>query len=123
MAAASQLALKGEIERPPVWCALLKWMLLTFRLFLFKLTGGGRQQSRESCPLNITEHAGSCCVLHPARGGPAWMGKPWVVTVVMVYDIGTDPGCIFEGGETGGEQHCVNKHYSRTSGVIGNLYN
>lgn len=62
----------------------------------FKLTGGGRQQSRESCPLNITEHAGSCCVLHPGRGCPVWMGNPWVVTVVTVYDIGTDPWCIFK---------------------------
>ncbi|TNN40739.1 hypothetical protein EYF80_049086 [Liparis tanakae] len=62
-------------------------------LFLFKLTGGGRQQSRESCPLNITEHAGSCWAPQPGRGGPpAWSGKPWVVTVVTVYDIGTDPG-------------------------------
>lgn len=76
-----------------VWCAT--WMPLTFGLFLFKLTGGGRQQSRESCPLNITEHAGSCWVLHPGRGCPVWMGNPWVVTVVTVYDIGTDPWCIF----------------------------
>lgn len=76
-----------------VWCAT--WMPLTFGLFLFKLTGGGRQQSRESCPLNITEHAGSCWVLHPGRGCPVWIGNPWVVTVVTVYDIGTDPWCIF----------------------------
>lgn len=71
-------------------------MPLIFGLFLFKLTGGGRQQSRESCPLNITEHAGSCCVLHPGRGCPVWRGNPWVVTVVTVYDIGTDPWCIFK---------------------------
>lgn len=51
---------------------------------LFKLTGGGRQQSRESCPLNITEHAGSCCALHAGIGCPVCMGKPWVVTVVTV---------------------------------------
>lgn len=70
-------------------------------LFLFKLTGGGRQQSRESCPLNITEHAGSCWVLHPGRGWPVWMGNPWVVTVVTVYDMGTDPWCIFERKEGG----------------------
>lgn len=25
-----------------------------------------------------------------------WMGNPWVVTVVTVYDMGTDPWCIFE---------------------------
>lgn len=83
-----------------VWCAT--WMPLTFGLFLFKLTGGGRQQSRESCPLNITEHAGSCWVLHPGRGCPVWMGNPWVVTVVTVYDIGTDPWCIFWEKKGGG---------------------
>lgn len=82
-------------------------MPLTFGLFLFKLTGGGRQQSRESCPLNITEHAGSCWVLHPGRGCPVWMGNPWVVTVVTVYDIGTDPWCIFLWKEVGrGERWC-----------------
>lgn len=83
-------------------------MPLTFGLFPFKLTGGGRQQSRESCPLNITEHAGSCCVLHPGRCCPVWMGNPWVVTVVTVYDIGTDPWCILKEKKEGqGEQICI----------------
>lgn len=43
----------------------------------------------------MSEHAGSCWVLHPGRGCPVWMGNPWVVTVVTVYDIGTDPWCIW----------------------------
>lgn len=90
-----------------VWCAT--WMPLTFGLFLFKLTGGGRQQSRESCPLNITEHAGSCWVLHPGRGCPVCMGNPWVVTVVTVYDIGTDPWCIFQEMKGGGNSAILNQ--------------
>lgn len=31
-----------------------------------------------------------------------WMGNPWVVTVVTVYDIGTDPWCIFGRDKWGG---------------------